>query len=144
MSKETLEYTPLLDDPDGYILKLTKALAVSELGLTCTLVKGFKSDGASVPTVGWSVIRLYPTHPKLIRGAVAHDFLYLLVAARLIGRELADAVFLEIIKEDGLDFFRRQVVYRAVRISGGAHVPEHLTLQEQTWVKQCQLQLAGV
>lgn len=137
-----LIYSPLIDDPNGNILVVEEPMEFAYSKIRAVVVKGFTSDAATIPRFVWTISGLYPTHPKIIRGAVAHDLCYLLVAAGLISREVADAIILDIIKEDGLDLVRRQLVYRTVRIRGGAYVPKNLTPQEKAWVDKCQLKLS--
>ena len=77
---------------------------------------GFKSDLASVPRVFRNIINTYgEDHTK---AAVIHDWLYRNGYKLGVSRKEADEIFLEVMKEQGAGFFKRQLMYRAVRIFG--------------------------
>ena len=73
---------------------------------------GFKCDLASVPRLFRNIINTYGSHTK---AAVIHDFLYRNGYKVGISRKEADKIFLAVMKEQGVGFFKRQVMYRAVR-----------------------------
>ena len=77
-----------------------------------TVPKGATTDFASIPRV--------PIVYALCKGiarrpAVVHDFLY---RTGKTERTVADDVFLEAMKCSGVDWFRRNAMYRAVRLFG--------------------------
>lgn len=76
--------------------------------------KDFVTDFASIPKFLWS---LYPPHGQYTRAAIIHDYLY---QDRLVARKIADQVFKEQMKIDGVNWFTRNVFYIAVRTFGGA------------------------
>ena len=77
------------------------------------ILEGFRYDNASIP---WVFQRVLPkTHPKIWRAALVHDWLYY---NRIGKREDADKIFLDILKQDGLDWIRRNAAYKAVRLFG--------------------------
>jgi len=76
---------------------------------------GFLSDGASIPRILWTAVG--PRYaPRTFPAAVVHDALY---AARLTDRATADRVFLEILREMGVNRVKRSAYHFAVRACGG-------------------------
>lgn len=78
-----------------------------------TIRTGYAWDGASGPAVDT---------PTILRGSLVHDALYQLIRLGLVEpayRRLADTIFLEICREDGMSTIRRFWVFRAVRWFGG-------------------------
>ncbi len=79
---------------------------------------GFECDAASIPS--W--LRWLPGMSRIAkhaRAAVVHDWLY----ARPNGydRRIVDAIFLSIMKHDGVNVIVRTAMYVAVRLCGGKH-----------------------
>lgn len=79
-----------------------------------TVEKGFRYDLASVPRFLWWF--LPRTDPRIVRAATIHDKLYV---EHLADKAIADAIFLSIMKYDGMPLFKRWAAYLAVRIFGG-------------------------
>lgn len=88
----------------------------SSLG-TISVPAGFVTDGASIPRGLWSVFS--PTGPWF-GAAVIHDFLYSPHNTRRTRKE-ADLLFKEAMFNAGLDWPRREMIFRAVRLFGGAN-----------------------
>ena len=80
--------------------------------------KGFRTDYASVPRIFRNIINSYGKHG---RAAVVHDWLYSNQCEIDITREEADKVFLEIMKECGVNKIKRNLMYRMVRMFGASH-----------------------
>lgn len=92
---------------------------------------GFKTDFASVPKVLWWIL---PPHGKHAKAAVVHDWLYVVrpeVRATKLGntwtastytrhvtRREADGVFRRIMKECGVGWLRRYIMWAGVRLGG--------------------------
>lgn len=74
---------------------------------------GFETDGASVPRFLWF---LFPPIGDYYRAAVIHDYLY--SRAGECSRFLADSIFRDAMREDGVPALRRILIYYAVRIFG--------------------------
>lgn len=74
---------------------------------------GFQTDGASVPRFFW---RILPPMGRYWRPAVLHDYLY---RAGTCSRFLADAVFRDAMRADGVSAWKRLAMYYAVRVFGG-------------------------
>ena len=93
---------------------LLEDVAVESLGYKITVKKGFDFDGASIPQALWS---LYgnPLSWKFRIAALVHDALY---ASETFARELADNIFLDLMKQDEVGYIKRQTMYYAVRSAG--------------------------
>ena len=93
---------------------LLEDVAVESLGYKITVKKGFDFDGASIPQALWSVYG-NPLSGKFRIAALVHDALY---ASEYFPRELADAIFLDLMKQHGVGYIKRQTMYYAVRSAG--------------------------
>ena len=85
----------------------------SSLG-TIEVPAGTLTDGASIPRLFWPV--LDPLGPYF-QAAVIHDFLYS-PANHAYTRLQADFLFKEAMYNSQLDWPRRELIYRAVRLFG--------------------------
>ena len=89
---------------------------VSSLG-TVTVPSGFVTDGASIPKVFWSILSPFGDY---FAAAVIHDFLYSKSNQNTFTRLQCDNIFKEAMFNIGVPWYRRDVIYRAVRTFGGA------------------------
>ncbi len=76
----------------------------------------FLTDGASVPRVFWGILCPFGDY---FGAALIHDFLYS-PHNRCFTRATCDAIFLAAMKDAGVPWLRRRVIYRAVRLGGWA------------------------
>ena len=86
-------------------------------GHTYIVPTGFLYNGANIPCICWTLLGLHPWHPKVIRAALLHDYLY--------GKGLkaiADKAFKSLLKLDGCNRFQYCACYLAVRLFGGRFV----------------------
>lgn len=74
--------------------------------------KGFQTDFASVP---WPASMLIPMSGQYNQAAVLHDYLYW---TQTRSRAEADKIFLEAMEVLGVNPFKRQLMYCAVRLGG--------------------------
>ena len=93
-----------------------------------TVPSGFKTDFASIPL---GLYNLFPPMGLWARPAIVHDFLYATQGTgafrlrRWINRPVdytrkeADGIFKEAMTVVGVPTWRREVMYRAVRLGGG-------------------------
>lgn len=93
---------------------LLEDVVVESLGYKITVKKGFDFDGASIPQALWSVYG-NPLSGKFRIAALVHDALY---ASEYFPRELADAIFLDLMKQHGVGYIKLQTMYYAVRSAG--------------------------
>lgn len=76
---------------------------------------GFKTDFASIPQ---AVRSLIPQLGKWTAGAVAHDFAYWCGPSLGFTQKKADDMFLKLMDESGVSWWRRHVIHKALRIGG--------------------------
>lgn len=93
---------------------LLEDVTIEALGYRIRVKKEFDFDGASIPRSLWS---LYgnPLSGKFKIAALVHDALY---ASEKLPRELADAIFLDLMKQHEVRYLKRQTMYYAVRSVG--------------------------
>lgn len=77
--------------------------------------KGFVTDYASIPKLFRTVVLPYGKHSG---ASVIHDWLYSSMCNLDISREKVDKIFLEILKEEKVNFLLRIVMYITVRKFG--------------------------
>jgi len=77
--------------------------------------KGFVTDYASIPKLLRAIVLPYGKHSG---ASVVHDWLYSSNCNLDISREKADKVFLEILKEEKVNFLLRTLMYIAVKKFG--------------------------
>ena len=106
-----------VDIVDDNVFILFEDVVVESLGYNITVKKGFDFDGASIPQSLWSVYG-NPLSGKFRIAALVHDALY---ASQKVPRELADDIFLDLMKQHRVGYMKRQTMYYAVR-SVGWHV----------------------
>lgn len=71
--------------------------------------KGSIYNGASIPRIfHWFIS---PNDPKIMIASLIHDMCYI---HKLLNFKESNQVFLEIMKEQGLSFLKRQICFRAV------------------------------
>ena len=73
---------------------------------------GFGTDFASVPRLFWAV---FPPYGRFTKAAVVHDWLY---RTHAVSRKDADGIFHRIMRELGTKWWRRRLMYLAVRLFG--------------------------
>ena len=79
--------------------------------------ENFITDLASVPKILWNIFEPFGEH--YTRAAVIHDYLYSKDCIyKEITREEADSIFLTIMKERGVPFWKRHLMHKAVRMFG--------------------------
>lgn len=108
------------EDVDGCRWKLTEPLRYysAVLGREIVLEAGFVADSYSSPRelVGSWLVRNIDRRPAFI-----HDKLY---GERSCTRFEADQVLLEAMESVGIAWWRRQAIYRGVRLGGGLYWDE--------------------
>lgn len=77
--------------------------------------KGFITDFASVPRIFNIFILPYGKHSS---ASLIHDWLYSQDCTLKMKRKEADKIFLEIMKEEGVNIFKRNLMYYAVKVFG--------------------------
>ena len=77
--------------------------------------QGFITDYASIPRIFRPIVLPYGKHSG---ASVVHDYLYSKGCNLNIERKKADKIFLEILKEEGVNPILARLMYIAVRIFG--------------------------
>ena len=77
-----------------------------------TVEKSFISDGGSIPKFAWSIIGS-PFVGYYRKSVLIHDKFY---ATQKVTRKYADRVFLEAMRDEGVSWWKRITMYRAVRL----------------------------
>ena len=110
-----IEIMPETENSD--IFRLTRDMKYRWYGVTFTGPAGFECDGASVPRFLWSSVS-----PKIdnrtLAGSIAHDYIYRTRPENWT-KEAADSMFYDIIREDGLSWWKAQKAYWGVKLFGG-------------------------
>ena len=83
-------------------------------GKVIKIPKGYITDGASIPKWAWSIIG--GPVGKYAPAAIVHDYI---IEFELYPRKKADKIFLEAMKVLKVPFWKRRIMYRAVRINSG-------------------------
>ncbi len=78
-----------------------------------TVPRGFKHDGPSIPRRLQGIVSKYGNQ---FQPSIAHDYTY--VHNTGLTRSQADQLFLEGMKQLGVPWYRRRVMYLAVRVGG--------------------------
>ena len=100
------------DDEAKYWQLLSPLTWRTDDGREYSVPAGFVTNFASIPRVFWSVLPPWDRHMK---AAVFHDYLY---NTKRVSREHADNIFYKQMKALGVSWWRRNVIYRAVRLFG--------------------------
>jgi hypothetical protein len=111
--------------------RLLEDVVVSTLGYRITVKQGLVFDGASIPKVFWNIIGS-PFTGAYTLPALVHDCLYM---SEAVERKTADAIFLDLMKQQGVSWLKRNIMYRAVRVGGmfvwNSHKPETVLENKQ-------------
>lgn len=75
--------------------------------------KGFRTDGASIPKPFWSIVG--NPFEEYMEAAVIHDYLYRTGTGT---KKHADKVFLQAMKDSGVNPIKRRTMYYAVKFFG--------------------------
>jgi len=101
---------------------LLEDISVDSLGYHITVKQGFDYDSASIPQIFWSLIGS-PFTGNYTVPALIHDALY---ASERLEIKLCDNIFLDLMKQYKVGYFKRYAIYYAVRVGGGFIWDKHL------------------
>lgn len=79
-----------------------------------TVKKGFKTNGASIPNIFYSLIGC-PFVGKYVGAAIIHDALY---GCKPISKQKADLIFNDIMIHNEVPVWKRYMIYQAVKQFG--------------------------
>lgn len=94
-------------------IQLLKNLHLNYRGIEVTIPKGFKTDGASIPRLFWWFGR--PFDGDTLYPSFVHDYLY---KNTDMPRLIADLIFLDMMKLNGVPFIKRWTYFKAVLVFG--------------------------
>ena len=100
--------------PSGNKVKLANDFTVKLGALVITILKGYKSDGASVPQIFWS-LGFDPFAPKTLSGALVHDILY---TVKVFDRKTTDGILYALLRQNGVGIFKSSLYWIGVRLGG--------------------------
>lgn len=105
------------EDNQNNVITLSEDLIVIWDDRVIRVPAGFKSDGVSVPQFLWDDVSPAIDH-RTIRAAIIHDWIYRTHPDGWT-RKMADDLFYDFCRMDGLNWWRSQKSYWGVRIFGG-------------------------
>ena len=105
---------PLVVEQVGIIWKVHEPFVFSFNGEFIYVPQGFETDFASVPRPFRFIV---PKSGKYNQAAVVHDFVYIHLT-HIYTKEQADLMFLEGMKELGVNKFKRYIMYYSVKLFG--------------------------
>ncbi|RLC86925.1 MAG: phage tail protein [Chloroflexi bacterium] len=91
-----------------------------------TVPEEFSTDFASTPKILWGLFP--PMDADYAKSAAIHDWLYY---RQEVTRRFADELFLIALKSQGVRFFKRQLMHRAVRMFGKKPWQAHTKRKEE-------------
>lgn len=109
------------------IWELVERYCIQVQDVHYTIPEGYTFDLASIPRGVWTLIA--PFELSLV-APLLHDFQYehkgelpigSMMPPHKMGRKEVDKIFYEIMKMEGVSWWRRQLAYRAVRWFGGSY-----------------------
>lgn len=103
---------------NGDTFKTVNAMRYHWKEKTLIVPAGFASDGASVPPFLWMSVSP-KVDARTIAGAIAHDYIYRNAPEGWTRKE-ADSMFYDIIRADGLSWWKAQKAYWGVRLFGAS------------------------
>lgn len=105
---------------DNY--ELVENISYTNYDYEINVLKGFKTDGASIPKPLWGIIGA-PFNGNYTFAAIVHDALY---QSEYLDRSIADKLFLDMMKELNVDFIKRYTMYIAVKSFGWLVWKKHI------------------
>ena len=97
--------------------KLIGDLSYENEEIRVTAKYGMLYDGASVPRIFWRVIGS-PFIGTYVCSATIHDALYTSQGLGILTKEDVDSLFLEMMEVEGVSWWKRNVMYYAVKYGG--------------------------
>jgi len=92
---------------------------INKTKLRFKVPEGFITDFASVPRLFWNIV---PPWGKYGYAAIIHDYMY---KTGKYGRKTSDKVFLRIMKESKVVWWKRTLMYKMVRLFGWIPYKNH-------------------
>ena len=99
-----------------YRRRLSKDFTFYIDGKKFLIKRGYRTDGASIPSYAWSIIGS-PFTGNYVIPALIHDMLY---ATNIYTREKSDKIFYDMMRKCGVGYVKANSIYYAVRMFGGS------------------------
>ena len=109
-----LENVDVLRHGSKVRVRLNKPKLYEIDGRTFMVPRGFITDFASVPRGLWNTL---PPWGEYAEAAVLHDWLYR--NPGIVTRKEADLIFRKLMKQHGVGFLKRWVMWAGLRVGGG-------------------------
>ena len=111
--KKDLSFNYHIKDLEDVSVKLLKPISVFLNASKCFMIpEGFISDGSSYPFNFSEALK-----KKEIRAAIVHDYFCKEDNQGLLNQKETHSLFRQILKEDGVGFFKRSLMFAAVRLA---------------------------
>jgi hypothetical protein len=104
--------SPVPKDSDEY--ELHHNYVATACGYRITVMRGFVTDGASIPPVLWWIIG-NPWNGLVLPAAIIHDALY---QSEALPRAVADEVFYQLLRRRGVGRVKAWAMWAGVRAAG--------------------------
>ena len=104
----------VLERVSSKVHKFRGKLSFENDKIKVTILEGMLTDGASIPRIFWTIIGC-PLDGKYSGSALIHDGLY---GSHKTSKEIADKLFDEMLRDNGVGRFRRKLMYWAVKYFG--------------------------
>ncbi len=102
--------------PEGKRWELVQSFSYIGARETFTIPAGFRTDFASVPRV---FVWLLPRYGRWTEAAILHDYLWELSRQNKFRKSDADGIFNRAMRELGVPYLRRWIIWAAVRWASG-------------------------
>lgn len=116
MVKDYPVVSVVVDEKGATKVKLMKGIRFSFNGKKFYIKQGFTCDGASVPRAFWRFVG-HPLEGKALPAAIVHDYCYRMAS---VSRKDADYLFYTILRKFEVPYWKRAIMWCAVRLFGGA------------------------
>ena len=107
----------------GYKYKICQDITLMINGKVYYIPANFETDLASIPRIAWSI--LSPAHSSLMIPAIVHDWFYRMTGD--FNRHNTDLIFYRMLRDNGLDKLRANIMYYCVRAFGGSFYNDIIT-----------------
>lgn len=113
---KTLHVSPAKRNGYWVIGSIFMYIPTQKVSKTAIIVPvGFETNFASIPRIFRNIIQQWGKHGN---AAIIHDYLYSIGCSPNVTRKKADQIFLNAMKYSKVGFFKRQLMYRTVRLFG--------------------------
>lgn len=100
-------------------------------GVTVYVRAGFVTDGASIPRLLWRVAG-HPMNGDYLGPAIIHDALY---RRQECERDEADAIFRQLLRDNGVNRVKAAAIHAAVRLAGKLAWNHNRPRRQQYWAQ---------